>query len=432
MSFRAIDGAHHSLRRRLLGLVLAAVAAASVLQGASAYRSAVRNADALFDGQLQALAHAVQAGLPAGGARALEFNVQIWGTDGVLQFGTAVRPLPAPPVLGFSEVVADGVPYRVYSLSTPGRTIQIAQDLNARRERARALALNAVLPVAGLGLLLMLAVWLVIDRSLAPVARLRRQLASRAPQDLSALAQQGLPQEVLPLVRDLNQLFARVEQAFRLQQQFVADAAHELRSPLAALKLQAQALQRQGSATPQALARLQEGIDRAAALVTQLLTLAREEGAEGTPREKVELQALTREAVADVLPQATARGIDLGLAAGAADAVVLGEREALRTLLRNLLDNAVKYTPDGGQVDIGLEQQADGCTLTVEDSGPGIPAQERERVFDRFYRGRAGDIPGSGLGLSIVAAIARRHGARVTLDSSERLGGLRVTLSLPK
>lgn len=429
MWFRASD-ARHSLRRRLLALVLAAVAAASVLQGASTYRTAVRNANALFDGQLQALAHAVQAGLPAGGGEPFDFNVQIWGADGVLQFGTRVRPLPAPVVLGFSEVVADGVPYRVYSLNAAGRRIQIAQDLNARRDRAQALAVDAVLPVAALGLLLMLAVWLVIDRSLAPISRLRQQLASRAGQNLAPLSEQGLPDEVLPMVRELNQLFGRVEQAFRSQQQFVADAAHELRSPLAALKLQAQTLQRQQQPAAESLLRLLQGIDRAAALVAQLLALAREEGADDTDakQEHVDLHPLVREVVADLLAQATARGIDLGMVPGAEHAVVRGERESLRTLLRNLLENAVKFTPEGGQVDITLAPDRRGCTLLVEDSGPGIPEQERTRVFDRFYRAAAVEAPGSGLGLSIVGTIARRHGARVALDTSPRLGGLRVTV----
>lgn len=434
MSSHAIDpSSPHSLRRRLLGLLLAAVALASVLQAAGAYRSALTNADALFDNQLQTLARAIEAGVPVGGetAASYEFEVQVWGPGGVLQFGTGALRLPAPPALGFSEVTVDGVRFRLYSLTTAQRTIQIAQNLDQRRARARALAVNAVLPVALLGLLLMAAVWLVIDRSLAPVERLRTQLTSRRAQDLSPLQEQGLPQEVRPLVRELNLLFERLAQAFRSQQQFVDDAAHELRSPLAALKLQTQALRPIGAVQQDAVDQLQAGIDRAGLLVGQLLDLARQDREAPPPLEPVTLDALAREAITDVLPQASARRIDLGLAAGAPGAAVPGDRHALRTLLRNLLENAVKFTPEGGQVDLSLATLAGQATLTVEDSGPGIPVNEQARVFDRFYRGAGHDAPGSGLGLAIVSTVVRRHGGHVLLGRSPRLGGLRVEVRLP-
>jgi two-component system OmpR family sensor kinase len=430
---RATEPEPPSLRRRILGLVLAAVALASLLQAVGAYRSAVANADALFDNQLQTLARAVEAGLPIGGAPAAtyEFQVQVWGPGGVLQFGTGALRLPVPPTLGFSEVTVDGARFRLYSLHTPQRIIQIAQNLDQRRARARALALNAVLPVAALGLLLMLAVWLVIDRSLAPVARLRAQLTGRRAQDLAPLDERGLPQEVQPVVREMNLLFQRVERAFRSQQQFVDDAAHELRSPLAALKLQAQALRPADAHQQEALRRLQAGIERASVLVGQLLDLAREDRNAPPLRQPVALDALAREAVADVLPQATARSIDLGVAAAAPGATVQGDPQALRTLLRNLLDNAVKFTPAGGRVDLSLAMRDGRGVLTVEDSGPGIPEAERDRVFDRFYRSPQADTPGSGLGLAIVSAVARRHGGEVVLGRSQRLGGLSVDVRLP-
>ncbi|WBY02433.1 ATP-binding protein [Ramlibacter tataouinensis] len=436
MSSRASEAATpaHSLRRRLLGLVLAAVALASALQAASAYRTALRTADALFDTQLQALARSAQAGLPLRPGEELDYTVQIWAGDGVLLF-RAGPALPPPAVIGFSEQRVDGTRYRLYTLRTGDRSVQIAQDLDRRQARARALALEAVVPVGLLGLLLMLAVWFVIDRSLAPVQRLRRQVAARPAEDLSPLEAGGLPQEVQPLVHDLNALFARVREALAAQQRFVADAAHELRSPLTALKLQAQSLQREpaGPARDAALARLEQGIARAIGLVTQLLALAREEGEPAGVPAPVDLEALCRQAVADVLPLARDRQVDVGLAdAPAGPLSVQGDADSLRTLLRNLLDNAVKYTPAGGQVDIVLGPAPGGGTLlAVEDSGPGVPPADRERVFDRFWRGPDEDAPGSGLGLPIVAAIARRHGAQVQLGESKRLGGLRVEVRFP-
>jgi two-component system OmpR family sensor kinase len=277
-------------------------------------------------------------------------------------------------------------------------------------------------------------VWWLINRSLAPVERMRRQVAGRVADDLSPLPDAGLPEEVLPLVSELNLLFGRVRLAFAAQKNFVADAAHELRSPLTALKLQAQALRRtqDDAGREAAIARLNEGIDRAIQLVGQLLVLAREEGERGaTPQwQRIDLQDLARQVVADVLPQAQAKRIDLGLATS--DPVwVEGQPEPLHILLRNLLENAVKYSPEGGQVDISLTMQEGKSCLAVEDGGPGIHEAERQRVFDRFYRTADTNAAGSGLGLAIVKAIAIRHGARVHLDRSERLGGLKVEVRFP-
>ncbi|HWI81032.1 ATP-binding protein [Ramlibacter sp.] len=429
----------HSLRARLLWLVLAAIAFASLLQASSAYRTALAQADAMFDLHLQEVARSVHDGLPfaqpgIGGNGDIEFLVQIWGPDGRQIFSS--RPdLPAQAVLGFSDIRVAGGRFRVYSLQSPQQTVQIAQDLDAREARARALAARAVIPVALLAPLLMVAVWWLIDSSLAPVERMRRQVARRAAGDLSPLPDADLPEEVLPLVQELNLLFGRVRAAFAAQQQFVADAAHELRSPLTALKLQAQALRRSPDEASReaAVARLNDGIERAIGLLGQLLVLAREEGEHGavTRWQPVALADLTRDVLGDALPQAQARRIDLGVAVSE-PVTVQGRPEALHILLRNLVDNAVKYTPEGGRVDVSL-LAADGAPcLVVEDSGPGIAPAERERVFDRFYRVAGADAAGSGLGLAIVRTIAQRHGADVQLAASPRLGGLKVEVRFPR
>ena len=303
-----------------------------------------------------------------------------------------------------------------------------------RQRMARTLAWRTVAPLALMLPLLVLAVWWVLGVSLAPVERVRRQLAARAAQDLSPVTEQGLPSEVRPLVQELNLLFARVQQAFDTQQHFVADAAHELRSPLAALKLQVQGLQRAADAPARAVAleRLSNGMDRAVRLVEQLLALARSEAGatSGALSETVELAEVARLALADAAPAAQARGIDIGLVDSDAGAV-RGQREVLRMLVRNLLDNAIKYTPPGGTVDVQVQSQGEHLLLTVQDSGPGIAPQERARVLDRFYRAndvQGSEVQGSGLGLAIVQSIAQWHGAQLALDASPRLGGLRVTL----
>ncbi len=431
----------HSLRARLLWFVLLAIFLVAVLQAITVYRGALQQADAMFDDHLQQVARAMRSGVPLGlplesaeAATDFDLYVQIWGQDGTQIFRSTDSALPPRAVLGFSDVQANGNRYRVYTLQTPLQTVQIAQDLSARSTRARSLAAKALLPFALLTLLLMLAVWWVINRSLAPIARARSQLANRAADDFSPLANDDLPDEVRPLVDELNLLFDRVRRAFDTQKNFVADAAHELRSPLTALKLQAQTIARKGelSATHEAdLARLNQGIDRAIRLVEQLLVLAREEGASHAPPfETLDLLELVRQTVADLLPQARLKQLDLGLD-NHQSAWVLGQPEALRVVLRNLLENAIKYTPALGQIDISVEVVEGQAVLTVEDSGPGIAEEAQLRVFDRFFRANdALTETGSGLGLAIVKTIADRHGAGFSLDRSERLGGLRVQMRM--
>jgi two-component system OmpR family sensor kinase len=350
-------------------------------------------------------------------------------------FRSARAALPPQAVLGFSDATVDGTRYRVYSLQTPLQTVQLAQDMDARQDRARALALRATLPLALMAPLLMLAVGWIITRSLAPVKRMQHEVARRADDDLSPLPESGLPDEVRPLVRELNLLFKRVSGAFDAQRNFVADAAHELRSPLTALKLQAESLRRASddASRDAATVRLQQGIDRSIRLVGQLLALARQEAnamPADDPGGPVDLEALVAEAVADVLPLAQARHIDLGLAASV-PAQVQGQAAALHILLGNLLDNALKYTPPHGRVDVSIASENGASVVRLEDTGPGIPEADRERAFDRFYRAAGVEASGSGLGLAIVQAIAHRHGATVRLSTSERLGGLEVSVLFP-
>jgi len=430
-----------SLRTRLLLFLFAAIVLAGSVQGLLAYRGALAEADALFDYHMQQTALALRAGLPVdaqGLPPALapedenhEFIVQVWTNEGLRIFESAVgAALPQIAVLGFTDVQARGGTYRVFSLQTRSQVIQVAQNMAARRAMARTLALRTLAPLAIMAPLLALAVWWVVRRSLEPVERVRRQLARRQADDLSPVSDAQLPDEVQPLVGELNLLFERVRRAFDAQQHFVADAAHELRSPLAALRLQLQGLQRASAgdevARAAAIERLSAGIDRATRLVEQLLALARQEAA-SAPAEPVDLRAVAQLALADAAPAAQARDMDVGLLDSEA-ATVPGNAEALRMLARNLLDNAIKYAPPGGRVDLQVRMVAGHAELTVEDSGPGIPPEDRERALQRFVRAAGDGTLGSGLGLAIVQAVAQAHGASVALDASPRLGGLRVTV----
>lgn len=433
-----------SLRARLLWFLLAAIVLAGGTQAFVAYRTVLSEADDIFDQHMQQMALSLRAGLPpsatvggiGGGEENFEFIVQVWTLDGIRIFESAAQAaLPQRAVLGFSNVQARGTTYRVFSLQTGALVIQVAQDMRARRRMAGSLALRTIGPIALAAPLLMLVVWWVVSLSLAPVARVRSQVAARQADDLSPLSERDLPEEVRPLVHELNLLFDRVQRAFEAQKNFVADAAHELRSPLAALKLQVQGLQRAADEPTRELAvtRLSAGIDRATRLVEQMLALARHESSAtaGARPESVNLPDVTRLAISDVVATAQARNIDIGVVR--ADPVQIGgQAEALRTLLRNLLDNAVKYSPDGGRVDVSIVASSEGVELSVDDSGPGLPASERQRVLDRFYRSGEPQVPGSGLGLAIVKSIADLHAAAVSLDRSESLGGLRVMVKFPR
>ena len=437
----------HSLRGRLLWFLLAAITIAAVAQATIAYRTALHDADQIFDYHMQQMALSLRSSTPLSNdeARARQeaesaggnddMVVQMWSPDGAQMFHSVSRArLPQRAVLGFSNERANSTTYRVFSIQTSNQTVQVAQDLAVRRNMAGNLALRTLGPIAVMMPILMLVVWWVVSGSLQPVARVRSQVASRQADDLSPVSDTGLPDEVRPLVQELNLLFGRVRTAFEAQQHFVADAAHELRTPLAALRLQAQSLDR--ADTPEArqvaVSRLTAGIDRATRLVEQLLILARQEAtaAEGTAAKTrpVDLADLARRTAADLAGVAAAKGVDLGLQQ-ADPASIEGQPDALQILLRNLVDNAVKYTPGGGTVDISVLSGAGTVAVQVEDSGPGIPPDERERVFDRFYRVAGSEAAGSGLGLAIIKAIAERHGAVLTLGSSERLGGLMATVT---
>lgn len=430
----------YSLRARLLFFLLAAIAVGALVQGLIAYRSTLAQADSIFDSLLQRTAlslgtgdgllstgptHARGAGSPV----ADDLIIQIWTPDGVRVFNSRSRlPLPSQIVLGFSDTRLEGRNYRVYSLATPFQVIQVAQDMGVRTNMARALALRTIAPIAAAAPLLMLIIWCVVSWSLRPVKRARAQVAARQPEDLSPVSVQGLPDEIRPLVQELNLLLERMRGAFAQQKQFVGDAAHELRSPLAALRLQMQALQRAGDAETRQVAqqRLAAGLDRATRLVEQLLSMARHEAAtEQTPAEPVDLADVLRQALSETLVQANAKSIGIDLD-GAPQARVQGHRDALVLLARNLLDNAIKYSPAGGRIGLRLEQAPHKTSLLIDDEGPGIAPQERERVFDRFYRVEGNTQHGSGLGLAIARAIADRHGATIALEDTPEGRGLRV------
>ena len=433
-----------SIRSRLLASMAAALLLAVAVVGGTTYRSVLSQTEALFDYQLRQMAMSLrdQGEIAASEASAfndedLDFVVQIWRIDGRSVYASrAHRSLPSRAVLGLADITVDGERWRSFAVGTRDRVIQVAQPARIRQGLAADAAWRSVLPLLAVGPLLAIAMGWLITRSLRPLQRLATQVRERDAAALAPLPETDLPAEAAPLVQSLNALLARLGQALDSQRAFVADAAHELRSPLTALKLQAQGVRRapDDASRQAAIDALVTGVDRAARLVEQLLALARSEpGAPPVAHAPVALAPLLQTLLADLAPLAESRNIQLSLdAPGDPQAsTVAGDAAALAILARNLIDNALRYTPPGGEVLVSVVQRSECMLLRVEDSGPGIPTAERDRVFDRFVRGaQNGGNSGSGLGLAIVRAIAERHGAHVTLADAA-LGGLRVEVALP-
>ncbi|MDD5388632.1 MAG: ATP-binding protein [Gallionellaceae bacterium] len=344
----------------------------------------------------------------------------------ILHFPGDARPawLPDDLPAGFHTLNAGSEQMRVFIRDTPrqGRGV-VAQPTDARDEIAINSALRTLLPLL---LLLPLLAWLVVRivrGELAPIARLSKNLDAQPADRPQAIADTGLPDEITPFVQAINRLLERVNHLMAQQRRFIADAAHELRSPLTALSLQAQNLKQAGSleAARERVAPLQEGIERARKLTEQLLNLARIQTGSHVETE-TNVSALARELIAENLPYAESKGIDLGLEENA-PLTLRAAPDTLRLILKNALGNALKYTPEGGEVTLRLLSDNAGAVIEVVDNGPGIPATERERVFDAFYRlPNSGE--GSGLGLAITREAATRLGGDVSLHERQDGNGL--------
>lgn len=430
-----------SLRVRLLAGLLAVVVTVSLLAGFITYRRVLDETSTLFDYQLRQMALSLRNQISIAPRVELppeqgdsDFVIQIWDAFGArVYLSRPGLPMINRATLGYDDVTLQRERWRVYSLQTSDGVIQVAQPWRVRERLAGEAALRVALPLLLLLPLMAAAVAWIVGRSLVPLKRVTAEVQRRDVHSLSPIEAPNLPQEVAPLVGELNRLLARLAEAIDAQRAFVADAAHELRSPLTALRLQLQLLARAPDEAAREAARdkLGAAIERSMHLVEQLLTLARNEpeGAR-SQLQPLALDEVARVGIADAHALAAARGTELSLDAPHS-VVVQGDSDALRILVRNLIDNAVRYTPADGSVRVHVAAETGGgARIEVDDDGPGIPPTERDRAFDRFFRRDGSAEGGSGLGLAIVKAIASRHGATVALDESP-LGGLRVTVAFP-
>lgn len=325
--------------------------------------------------------------------------------------------------------------YRAYIRQTPQGKIAVLQETEYRDDLAATAAYQSVLPLLiALPLMILLTVWITY-RAMRPVKTLSASLGKRRPDDLSPLDGEGVPSEIQGFVTAINQLLQRTGENIRRQQRFIADAAHELRSPLTALSLQAERLTKlpQSDEAREQTGLILQSIQRNRHLLEQLLTHARAQGSE-TQRNltDISLQAQFRRVLQELMPLALDKQQDIGVAVEN-DLRIRADDTEIYTLIKTFTDNAIRYTPAGGRIDIGFSETPTTLTIWVEDDGPGIPAAERSRVTDAFYRILGTEQQGTGLGLSIADAIAKRYGGKLILaDSRNFAHGLLIQAELNK
>jgi two-component system sensor histidine kinase QseC len=436
-----------SLQGRLLGLVLGGVGAVWLAVAVFTWVDARGELDELLDSHLaQAAALLVaqqahgddddgQIDAPSLHRYAPKVVFQVWH-DGSLVLRSANAPTArmSQRERGFETRAIDGTDWRLFAARGAKRDVQVyvGEQMASRAAILRAVMRSVLWPMALALPLLAALVWWAVRRGLVPLRRLGALLARRAPQELQPVELDATPAEMQPLVAALNGLFERIAALLESERRFTADAAHELRTPIAAIRTQAQTalISTDDASRRHALQATLEGCDRAVRLVEQLLTLARLEQAPVPAPASIDLAGLTRRTVAGLAAVALERQQVIELDAPV-PCPVRGDETLLTVLVRNLVDNAIRYSPDGARVRVALRCAAADVTLCVEDSGPGLDDAQRARLGERFFRVLGSGQPGSGLGWSIVRRIAAAQGVQPVIDASPSLGGLRVRLTWP-
>lgn len=439
-----------SIRKKLLLTLLGALLAAGFTTAAATYFSAQAEFNHFLDTHLKETAESLRESVVSSLARGIRADhlgvvsdaqsynhiiVQVYdSTTNTVWVRQGHQHLPVADGPGFSTEKLDGITWRSYSVAAGPLIITVGQDTAIRTQLAASSAFRILQPLCFLLPFIAIAVWIVVGDGLAPLERTARSVARRSPTSLEPISTKGLPLEIAGLVNAINNLLERLKESLSAQQRFASDAAHELRTPLTALKLQVQLAQR--AKTPEArekcFDRLNEGINRATRLVQQLLTLARlDPDASKQTLTTVKLDALAHSVAEDMAPISAQKNISISAQAQAASTE--GMEDAIRLMMVNLTDNAIRYTPEGGRIE--LRTYIDDHALSVieiADNGPGIAEEERQRVFDRFYRALGTKTSGTGLGLAIVKRIIDIHHGSISITDGLDNRGTTFVIKLPK
>lgn len=451
------------LEAKLLGWLLGPLLVLLVFDAAATYWTSQYLSNLAHDRSLQEIAREVVLHVkPNGALPRLDLSpaaerillvdqddrlfIKVWSDAGLAIGGDAQVEPPRPgPAKGgrpaFYDTSLHGLPVRVAAVWLPYEEgaqarsvlVQVAETLNKRNRLARDIMASAVIPQLLLVLLATGAVFFGVRHGLSPLARLERDVARRSHVDLSPIDVSRVPGEVRPLVDEVNELMLRLGKTLDFQSRFIADAAHQLKTPVSGLKAQIELALRESE--PQhlrhSLAQLYVSVDRLSRLVQQLLALARNEpgAVDAVQMKPLDLNAIALETSMDWVPQALKQGVDLGFEGGGDPLMITADADRLRELLNNLIDNAVRYSHRGGRVTVAARHSPEGLPqLSISDDGPSIPVAERTRIFERFHRLLGTHADGSGLGLAIVSEIATLHGARITLE--EDLDGVGNTFTV--
>jgi two-component system OmpR family sensor kinase len=429
-----------SLRKVILSRITLLLAIVSLATTAASYLLVKLEANGFLDNQLSEVARNAGAGLdddaqpPADPKLEDRLVIQIWDRDGThIRTHGPEANIPIQNDLGFFNAIIGGEEWRIYRASDAHRIVQISQRWSAREKIATRAALGSALPFA-VGIPL---AWILIGWSVNQVLRglgvLSKALAKRSTETREPLSLESVPVEISPLIGGMNALIDRHQKAMEMQRRFIADAAHELRTPLAALQLQIDNMgtARVPDASAELIVELGDGIRRGSRLVAQLLTMARAEAPTKIERVSIDIVKLIHSLVSDLFPLIEARELLLSIDADDG-ASCMGVPSNVETLLRSLLENAVSYTPAKGSIDIQVRRTANGVLVKIIDSGCGIPESALPFIFDRFYRAAAPDVEGSGLGLSIARAIADRNGLRLEIRNRDDAKGAVAIVGLPE
>jgi len=457
-----MTGAKATLRRKLLRWLLIPLSLLFLVDAAGSWFIAARLSDRVYDGELMEIARELALHVKGSGTKLawdLESDAErtllldqydkvyysVHSPAGQVLAGDAA--LDGPGATGsdapsFYDAELHGEKVRVALLRTgnggssvPQATVQVAETLAKRRALTEEIFIDVILPQLFLILIAGILVWLGVARGLSPLGRLRQAVAARSHLDLSPVAAPAdVPGEVHPLLQEINDLMARLDEVLTFQNRFIADAAHQLRTPVAGLKAHIEVALREDdpAQTRQALAHLYTAVERMSRLVSQLLSLARNEpsGVKKLELAPVDLSRLAFDTTMEWVPEAYKKDIDLGFEGAEPHVTVKGDALRLTELINNLLDNAIRYTRRGGKVTVRVLPHP-RPRVSISDDGPSIPVEERQRVFERFHRLLGSHADGSGLGLAIVREIAALHHAEITLDDDADGVGNTFTVAFP-